>query len=795
MKKVFSFVVLMLITVILFACSSEPDGFRLTVEKVGEGEITITPQQNFYEKDAEVEITATPNTGWKFSQWEGDLTGSENPVSIKMDADKTITAKFAKAVTLTINTEGSGSVVVDPKKDVYCEGDAVTLKAMHGSNISTFVKWEGGTINNSTNAIENIVLEGDTTIKAIFGLSDKVSFYEDFEQNNGTWSTKYTYELAPADSADKKPLVQQTTICNGDWSAKFGGISDREVSSFETTVNVEKDSYVSFSYKVSSESYDKFYFYVDDDAKFYEKGDVDWTKYEGELSSGEHTLKWSYEKDISGGSGEDTAWIDDIVIRDVVPKHMLTVSTTGHGRVIKKVYGEVSEISVYEEGTQITLEAVPGTGESFTTWGGADAPTGNLTDSTLDIVMGTSDMSINASFTGTHPVIDWLIMMYMDGDCNLEAALWADLNEVEYGLHGLDEDVRSKIKIVALWDGIPEEDDLPPEGARLYELGPDPEYDGVISDNTEDLTATRWWSGDEVDMSDGDNLKAFLKWAKSRYHGYTYSVLTMSDHGGGPRNRDGKPRGRGVIWDDTTGEGHFLETKELSQAISGAGFTGENKLSILGFDACLMASVEEAYEHRNVADYYVASLQLEQGNGWQYHHWIPQLTEVMTPAELGTILVKSYHESFDSLYSADQTLSCTDLSKMDDLKTAIDALGKAINDNNLVSDCKGYFEDSIHSGGTWATLYEVGDFVSKLSSTAVATEANAVANVMKEAIVYSWADTLSGDYYGPGSVTGKGLHLMGKKDDDIPPGQDFPYGIGIFSFADGDWATLYNEWY
>ncbi len=800
MKKVFSFVILMLITVVVFACSSEPAQFKLTVEKVGEGEITITPKNEIYEEGAEVTISASPSEGWKFSQWEGDLTGSENPVSVKMDADKTITAKFveAEAVTLVVNTEGFGSVVVTPEKEVYYEGDSVTLEAQTFSTVSVFTKWEGGTIANSTNSTETITLEGNTTITAIFDLSDEVTFYEDFEENDGTWSTKHTYGLKPEDSADKKPFVQQNTVYDGDWAAQFGDIGDSESSSFEKTVNLANDSYLFFSYSVSSSAYDKLFFYIDgdgeNDIKLEKAGGIDWAMYEGELSSGEHTLKWMYKKDMSGEKRQDTAWIDNIIISNGVPKYKLDINITGYGSVVKKLDSGISQDFMYEEGTHITLEAVPGPGESFTTWGGADVPAGHLTDSTIDVVMGTSGITIDASFTGTLPAIEWLIMMYIGGDCNLETQLWSDLNEMEFGLNTLDEDVRSKVKIVALWDGIDGESDHPPIGARLYELGPDPAANNTISAETTDLTASKWWDGDEIDMSDGDNLKEFLNWAKGKYPDYGYSMLVMSDHGGGPRNRDGKPQ-RGAVWDYTSGGSEFvLETKEITQAITDAGFTGDNKLSILGFDACLMASVEEAYEHRTVAEYYVASLHTEQGDGWEYDHWIPQLTKRMIPMELGTVLVKSYYTNFN--HAASQTLSCTDLSKMDALKIAIDELGGAIKDDDLLSIAvRAKFEDSTEFRGSWSYLYEVGDFVSRLSSSTVSVKAKAVADAMKAAIVYSWAGNSKGNYYGTGHETGRGLHLMGMLRPDIPDEFVFTYGEDIFSFADGDWAALHNKWY
>jgi hypothetical protein len=44
-----------------------------------------------------VTISATPNSGYYFSNWSGDASGSDNPITIIMDRDKTITANFTTA--------------------------------------------------------------------------------------------------------------------------------------------------------------------------------------------------------------------------------------------------------------------------------------------------------------------------------------------------------------------------------------------------------------------------------------------------------------------------------------------------------------------------------------------------------------------------------------------------------------------------------------------------------------------------------------------------------------------------
>jgi uncharacterized repeat protein (TIGR02543 family) len=61
------------------------------------------PGNHTYDYGTQVSVTALPDSGYKFSGWEGDASGSTNPINITMDADKTITATFS-----TISSGGTG---------------------------------------------------------------------------------------------------------------------------------------------------------------------------------------------------------------------------------------------------------------------------------------------------------------------------------------------------------------------------------------------------------------------------------------------------------------------------------------------------------------------------------------------------------------------------------------------------------------------------------------------------------------------------------------------------------------
>jgi hypothetical protein len=58
------------------------------------GNATTTPPKVWYSLGQSVQLTATPNPGYSFLGWAGDASGSLNPLTVLMDAHKTITANF-----------------------------------------------------------------------------------------------------------------------------------------------------------------------------------------------------------------------------------------------------------------------------------------------------------------------------------------------------------------------------------------------------------------------------------------------------------------------------------------------------------------------------------------------------------------------------------------------------------------------------------------------------------------------------------------------------------------------------
>lgn len=76
---------------------------KYTINTSASGNGLISPMSGTYNDGTVISVTATPDAGWQFNGWSGDLSGSTNPETITMDADKTVIATFV--LILSINSE------------------------------------------------------------------------------------------------------------------------------------------------------------------------------------------------------------------------------------------------------------------------------------------------------------------------------------------------------------------------------------------------------------------------------------------------------------------------------------------------------------------------------------------------------------------------------------------------------------------------------------------------------------------------------------------------------------------
>jgi uncharacterized repeat protein (TIGR02543 family) len=68
--------------------------YILTISTTTGGTTNPAPGTYIYDPGAQASVQAIPSSGYQFSGWSGDTSGTTNPVTINMDSDKSVTADF-----------------------------------------------------------------------------------------------------------------------------------------------------------------------------------------------------------------------------------------------------------------------------------------------------------------------------------------------------------------------------------------------------------------------------------------------------------------------------------------------------------------------------------------------------------------------------------------------------------------------------------------------------------------------------------------------------------------------------
>ena len=171
-------------------------------------------------------------------------------------------------------------------------------------------------------------------------------------------------------------------------------------------------------------------------------------------------------------------------------------------------------------------------------------------------------------------------------------------------------------------------------------------------------------------MGEAETLAEFLNFAKTNYPAEKTAVVFWN-HGGGSVS--------GAAFDEIYGY-DSLTLDEMYAAFSSVWDpSGENPpLELVGFDTCLMATVDVAYTFNDLAHYLVASEETEPANGWYYSQWIGELADdpSMDGEALGRVICDAYYAGCEEVGTQDNTtLSLTDLTKVSPLLDAYETFG------------------------------------------------------------------------------------------------------------------------
>ena len=162
---------------------------------------------------------------------------------------------------------------------------------------------------------------------------------------------------------------------------------------------------------------------------------------------------------------------------------------------------------------------------------------------------------------------------------------------------------------------------------------------------------------DDTCMSKEGTLEKFLKWANKEYPS-DRKMLFFWDHGGGLA-------GYGVDDLNPREDQKMLSMPEIVQALEAAG----GKYDVIGFDACLMQTMEVAFALEPYADYLLGSEETEPNSGMYYTAAFSKLAKEpdLDTVKFGAMMCASYDESNEILQKGQQagyTMSMTELRYM-----------------------------------------------------------------------------------------------------------------------------------
>ncbi|MFW6369688.1 MAG: Ig-like domain-containing protein [Bacteroidota bacterium] len=103
------------------------------------GDITLDPSGGTYAENAAVSASASADEGYEFSDWDGAYDGTNNPVDIIMDGNKSLTANFSPIAVTGVSIDQTGPVSVT-------EGSTTTLSATvsPGDALDQSISWSSG---------------------------------------------------------------------------------------------------------------------------------------------------------------------------------------------------------------------------------------------------------------------------------------------------------------------------------------------------------------------------------------------------------------------------------------------------------------------------------------------------------------------------------------------------------------------------------------------------------------------------------------------------------------------------
>ncbi|MGY3090398.1 putative repeat protein (TIGR02543 family) [Hymenobacter sp. UYAg731] len=343
-----------------------PTTYTLTTNVVGTGTVAKNPSQASYASGASVSLTATPGTGYTFTGWSGDATGTANPLTVTMTANKAITATFTpngqSVVSYTlVNTDTNVDI------QIVSTGAVLNLATLPTTHLNVRANTNPSPVGSVVFALRGTQTQNQTETSAPYALfgDNGAGKYNSWTPAVGSYTLTATpYSAGGGGGTAGTPLSISFSVSNQATTASYA-LTVSTVGSGTVTKSPDQASYAS-----------------------------------GTNLSLTATPATGYQ--FSGWSGDATGATNPLSVTMTSNKtitatftaippmtYTLTTNAVGTGTVAKSP----SQTS-YASGASVALTATPGTGYTFTGWSGDATGTTNP----LTVTM-TANKVITATFT------------------------------------------------------------------------------------------------------------------------------------------------------------------------------------------------------------------------------------------------------------------------------------------------------------------------------------------------------------------------------------------------------------
>lgn len=234
-------------------------------------------------------------------------------------------------------------------------------------------------------------------------------------------------------------------------------------------------------------------------------------------------------------------------------------------------------------------------------------------------------------------------------------------------------------------------------------------------------------------------LTEFINYAYHNYPADLYDLI-LWDHGGGPIVGYGS--------DENSLAGTPMSLATLTSAFADSDLVKSgHTFDFIGFDACLMGSIEVATAFQPYAKYIIASEETEPGWGWNYDFLsnLNDSTATLATADLGRHIVDDFIAQYNNYsYDVDLSLAVLDLSKVSGLISSANNLFSNLKDEVTAATFSKYSRTLARQtvygySGRDSESYDLVDLLDLAQSleTQFASEVEALRTSLSNVVIYS----------------------------------------------------------